>query len=183
MNLCWLVHYLKGLWLGRDAGTDASSCQTLNFLLRKPSQQSVSLRAVIFVEASLLLTGCGTVGCTEECFVRALYLQEVLPVVYFIQTKQNSCPTSVVFIGKDNQLVPGGFLLPEVPLRCKPDLLSKLGVALFLLLWLILSLGFQGYSGWKGPLRVSSLTWPKQGQLWDQTSLKQHWCNYKLFCC
>lgn len=64
-----------------------SSCQTLNFLPRKPNQQSVSLCAVIFVAASLLLTGCGTVSCTEECFVRALYLQEVLPglsVVYFI---------------------------------------------------------------------------------------------------
>lgn len=75
------------------------------------------------------------------------------------------------------------FLLPEVPLRCKPDLLSKLGVALLLLLWLIPGLGFQGYSGWKEPLRVSSLTCPKQGQLRDQISLKQQWCNYKLFCC
>lgn len=64
-----------------------TSCQTLNFLARKLNQQSVSLRAVIFVAASLLLTSCGTVSCTEECFVRALYLQEVLPglsVVYFI---------------------------------------------------------------------------------------------------
>lgn len=64
-----------------------SSCQTLKFLPRKPNQQSVSLGAVIFVAARLLLTGCGTVSCTEECFVRALYLQEELPglsVVYFI---------------------------------------------------------------------------------------------------
>lgn len=70
------------------------------------------------------------------------------------------------FIGKDYPLVPVVFFLHGFPLRRKPDLLNKLGVAVLMMLWLILSLGFQGHPGWKGPLRVSSLTsCPKHGQL------------------
>lgn len=82
--MCSLVHYLKGfvllnlrrLW---DQYEFLPDFKLSTEKAKVISQQFVSRHAVIFVGASLLQIGSGTVNCSEECFIRALSLQEALP--------------------------------------------------------------------------------------------------------